>query len=470
MAKYSFMCAGGWIKPTHTLRQSRINSVNFVKWGGLLLVALTGFGCDDSQSNTPSTCIPECLDEDIALVCVNDQQELDLCVERNLKCFDGICAASSNVSCTDAPRECVGKYGYRICANGFWSTEIECTAGQACVNGKCIPETDVCEPNDKQCSSDNKGYRVCESGSWSEVIECKGTTVCKDGACSGEEVVSKLPCGTVGEQICVSSTRVQVCGHDKYWEFMDCPEEIPVCDFHNNVCSTSTSDCTNGEVKCLNDNTLATCMRGTWDYSKCPDAKPVCSDKQCVERPKECEPGEKKCDSLRQSKICSKDGLWIDGDYCSGSTSCLDGECTYKCAPDTMRCVSSSSREICSNSGKWVYMVCNYVCSSDKCAKKGEDCDEVASTCQGDNLYYCDGKTVDLVYCRSCKATDDNTGATCVDTYDSGWDDASICTSLGATKSGVFGNLDRATAECLKCMRMKDGSTRWVPVNQSNCK
>ena len=66
------MCLEVDIKPTHTLRQSRIKSVNFVLWVGLLLVALAGFGCDDNKSNNPSTCVPECLDEDIALVCIDN--------------------------------------------------------------------------------------------------------------------------------------------------------------------------------------------------------------------------------------------------------------------------------------------------------------------------------------------------------------------------------------------------------------
>ncbi|GEM_PF-5078184 len=490
--------------------------------GTLLLVLLASIcanGCGDSKDNKEEACSPYCLSEKAAIVCINGEEELQSCGGEQ-KCFEGACSTVSTETCTSEPPQCLGTQSYRICNGSFWSNLIPCNGDTVCQDGKCVakeePKTDGCTATQPECSSDGKGYRVCVSGNWSDVIPCAGATTCKNGQCSGEDVTSNLPCSTVGDQKCVSDSRIQICGEDKLWRFMDCPADIPVC--YDDECNPP--ECTNGEIQCLGDSTLATCVNSTWKSEKCPTDKPLCQNSTCVERPKECTPGQKKCISEKQSQKCNTNGIWEDDNFCSGTSTCFEGECMEKCSPGEKKCVTDSLAYVCSVSGYWESKECtgDTVCSDGECkaCKNGDSkcqndttamvcengawktapckylycsdqmhqciepegpCSGVESYCMGNTLVWCDGTTLNAIECYECASSKDKEGATCTYNNLAHTGKGFTCDTLNATKSGAFAedsSYNNRSANCIQCKKMDDKdqyySYLWVPVPESNCK
>ncbi|MBO4349336.1 MAG: hypothetical protein J6A01_00115 [Proteobacteria bacterium] len=529
---------------------------------GTLSVAALSCGEDSKKANNnEEECTPYCLSDVMAIICVNGEEEMHSC-GGDQKCFEGNCSAVSSETCTNQPPECQGKHSYRLCNGGFWSERIPCEDDQACLNGKCVSEDDVCETGDKKCTEDhkgyvvcagngangqwssdvfncaegticsdeedsecvtpketctatqpectpdNKGYRVCVSGTWSDTIPCTGNTSCKNGQCAGEDITSKLPCNDIGQQKCVSSTRVQVCGQDKYWQFTDCPKDIPVCDMEKNECGPA--QCTEAQIKCADDETLATCVDNAWDYKKCPDDKPVCKNNACEEAPKECSPGEKKCLSDKQVYKCNDEGHW-ESENCSGGKVCKDGVCSECENGKTMCADDYHSLKTCKN-GQWTTASCpnqTPYCplNTDSCisVKKWQDCSNTFSFCYNTSLNYCgymddtlhgggegEGWQGGVIFlsCKSgCIYAKDGIGATCKE-----FDEYSSCTEIGKTQVAqyhsddptftvTFGEGDkynltgmkypdstyRFKAFCVMCKVMTDGTARWVPVDKSYC-
>ena len=492
----------------------------------LLLIAF-GFaaGCESDDSEK-TECVPYCANESIAVICENGVETAVSC-ENDETCFDAQCYKLSTNSCSIPGSECLTTSSYRACVNGFWSYTKNCNASEVCSSGKCISSSETClsgarkctddktgyqlcagtdvmgtwsqifdcpketicnESNGQcesvsdncsatkpECTSDNRGYRVCVSGKWSEIIACTGTATCKDGQCSADDATSRLPCANVGEQKCISNKRVQICNKDNFWEFMDCPPDVPVCDRDRNECTPA--QCSAGQTKCLDDNTIGTCVDNAWDYNDCPDETPLCKNNICQEAPKECTPGERQCVADDQARICNKKGQW-ETENCFGGFKCDQGYCSECETGKTMCGDDYHSIKTCKE-GKWS-TAASCPQSTPYCPLNTTDCIKISegtscsasfSFCYNSNLNYCESYSSKVLFHKctnGCIQSKDGIGATCKEfEYE--------CTSLGKTSYGDFGNYSENgsnyinKASCIQCKAMSDGSARWVPVDKSFC-
>ena len=429
-------------------------------------------------------------------------------------------------SCSTTQSECSPDgTGYRICVSGYWSVAIPCLENQTCKNGQCydVPQRESCTATQPVCLPDGTGYRVCVSGYWSDAIPCLGTQTCQNGQCSGEDITSKLPCKAGDKSRCVSESRIQICGADNFWRFMDCPPDIPVCRY--NECNPP--ECTTGDMECIGEDTLAICIDSVWQRETCPSNKPLCQNKTCVELPKECTPGNKRCVSDKQGQTCDENGFWANTMFCASTGHfCFNGDCVEKCSPGEKKCVTDSMAYICDVNGNWKSIectgdkVCNngeckdcqngekrcvdqqtlgtckngnwqtsscaYCSPNNKCLAIGYSCDSVFSFCSGIDLIWCDGSRLrtsqqDNNSC-GCTQAKDNVGATCITNkqsperiYQDSWDYYSLCSSVNAVMidddfGWAYYDSDISyKAKCLQCKKMTDGSQRWVPVDESNC-
>ncbi|MBQ9816882.1 MAG: hypothetical protein IJM59_05375 [Proteobacteria bacterium] len=406
-------------KPTLSLLNAKNLFIASILLAGAALTA-----CDEDKKSDPE-CVQECLSEEYAKICLDGKEDLQTCTAGQ-KCYAGSCQAASNSICDGQPPECVADASYRMCAWGTWSQPIHCESGTVCQNGQCVANpnasacqeglkicsddlkgykvcaggawsqvfpcsdgtvcnngecaaaTEKCTATQPECTADNKGYRVCVSGVWSNPIQCTGTATCKNGQCAGEDITSKLPCKEVGEQKCVSKSRIQICGQDNYWQFMDCPADVPVCDEDECV----PAECTAGEIKCIGEKRLGTCVGNSWEYTDCPYDKPVCINNACQAAPMECTPGDKKCASEKSIQFCNNAGHW-ETDYCSGDMVCQGGACMGECTPGEKKCSDTKTLNVCSNTGHWETQACpeEFTCQNSEC--KGE-CTEGETKCGKD--------------------------------------------------------------------------------------
>ena len=379
-------------------------------------------------------------------------------------------------SCSTTQDECSPDgTGYRICVSGYWSVAIPCLENQTCKNGQCydVPQKESCTATQPECLPDGTGYRVCVQGNWSDVIPCSVATTCKSGRCSGEDATSNLPCKEGDESRCVSESRIQICGDDKFWRFMDCPAEIPVC--HDGECSKP--NCTPGDKRCISDKQTQKCNEnGFWETNSfCGTG--TCLNGDCMEK---CSPGENYCVTESMAYVCGKSGYW-ESVECGDDKVCFEGECRT-CKDGQKRCEGLMAVATCEN-GNWRTTSCDRYCSPDAmdCIDLGDSCIGVVSFCDGSQLIWCPGynrlkKSPMNIYLRDeceCVSATDGVGATCTYLYaeiKEAWDQDSLCNALHATKTGMFGNYSSIfTANCLQCKKMEDGSKRWVPVDESNC-
>ena len=412
-------------------------------------------------------------------VCLPDGTGYRVCVQGNwsdvfscgegMVCTNGECAFITD-KCTATEPECTpDAKGYRVCVQGNWSDVIPCSETTTCKLGRCSG-TDKCTATEPECTSDNKGYRVCVQGNWSDVIPCSVATTCKSGRCSGEDATSNLPCKEGDESRCVSESRVQICGDDKFWRFMDCPAEIPVC--HDGECGKP--NCTPGDKRCISDKQTQKCNEnGFWETNSfCGTG--TCLNGDCMEK---CSPGENYCVTESMAYVCGKSGYW-ESVECGDDKVCFEGECRT-CKDGQKRCEGLMAVATCEN-GNWrTTTSCYRYCSPDAmdCIKLGDSCIGVVSFCDGSQLIWCSGDKLRISYslddpCGCVRATD-GVGATCTFRNWGGeeaWNQDSLCNALHATKTGKFGNASHFTANCLQCKKMEDGSKRWVPVDESNCK
>lgn len=446
----------------------------------LSFVCATAMSCgDDKKSTEEDACVTFCADETTALICVAGELVFTDCGDK--KCYDGACVAATNQACTNESSECVGDISYRVCGYGFWSDIIPCSGDKVCQAGKCVakpngPQKESCTATQPECSPDNKGYRVCVSGVWSDVIECTGTTVCKNGQCVGEDVTSKLPCATVGEQRCVSKSRVQICDTNNYWLFTDCPKDVPICDESINECVPS--QCTDGDVKCDDNSTLATCVDFRWTKIECPEDKPLCKDKKCQPAPKECTPGHTKCLSERQAYKCDSNGYWKSS-LCTGDDFCHNGECV-ECIDGNSKCANDHHNLMTCKDGKYVKEDCPlyHYCpiNENKCVEftYSDSCSGSFSFCRfksfDDRVILCttNGK-IGYLRCSSdgCEYALDGIGSTCAGDTDNS---VSPCTAEGASSTSIVFKGDRNhKADCAVCKYSTSGKLRWMPVDKSYC-
>lgn len=394
-------------------------------------------------------------------------------------------------SCSTTQSECSPDgTGYRICVSGYWSVAIPCLENQTCKNGQCydVLQRESCTATQPVCLPDGTGYRVCVSGYWSDVIPCSGAQTCKNGQCSGEDITSKLPCKAGDESRCVSGSRIQFCGADNFWTFIDCPTDIPVC--HNGECKSL--ECTPGNKRCVSDKQSQKCNgNGFWEDDNFCSATNFCFNGDCVEK---CSPGEKKCVTDSMLYICGTNGYW-EAMPCTGGKFCINSSCQEKgCEENETRCASPFVKEFCSN-GKWNVISCENICAetSDgkhQCLSVDATYNHIApsrSVCIAGNYlkyYYLDSYYHDLP-CVTCVSAQDNVGATCSEFYNplhqnsdkekAAWDEYSICSKVDERRYGQyfgydsFNNVYFGANSCQYCKMMEDGSKRWVVVADDYC-
>lgn len=538
----------------------------------LALLGATAMSCDDDNSS--NACISRCVDESTAIKCENGSEKTVPC-ESNEVCSDGQCMALTSDTCSTPGPECVTGDSFRSCVDGYWSSVAKCSDGKVCSKGhcvdagdscrinarkcsadntgymictdddgierwsgvipcdngtvcdggECVSEADKCTATEPECTADNKGYRVCVQGVWSNVIPCTGTATCQNGQCTGEDVTSKLPCTEVDKMECLSNTRIKVCGRDKYWSFMDCPSDVPLCDRSKNECVAAA--CNESDVQCRDEKTLATCVEHAWKYTECPDDKPLCKNNTCQEIPTECKANvDKLCLDDTHVKVCNKNGNWEEI-RCNDGMVCNDGECS-ECKNGDKECkIDYHTLRTCKN-GKWTESECKT--SQPYCAYGTDTCKKVSMGDITDSSYsFCldsqtlvfggwtdmdSGKARKVVYTTfdcpgSCIEAKDGIGATCASSdgiwaEQPGWECKSY--NVGAKKTAIVWDritkgysafmhfydkydtltwyLDSytidgesyktyLTAKCAVCKEMNESGEdryRYVPVDESFCK
>ena len=242
-------------------------------------------------------------------------------------------------------------------------------------------DVNKCSGVERVCTADGLGYRVCAAGEWSAVVKCEGTMTCKDGECSGDDIQTKLPCENVNQTKCVSQKRVQVCGKDNYWYFMDCPKDVPIC--VDNECSVPQCD-REGTVKCGGEEALATCLGGKWEYEDCPTDRPICIGDRCVECEEE---GETKCTDDGKLATC-RNHVWYY-QKCEGETpfcNSATGKCVACKKNGDARCSDANHYDICTNH-EWVTASCPQnkpVCTGDGTCERKTECVDKAKQCSSD--------------------------------------------------------------------------------------
>ena len=496
----------------------------------LAIFGATAMSCDDDNSS--NACISRCVDESTAIKCENGSEKTVPC-ESNEVCSDGQCMALTSDTCSTTGSECVTGDSFRSCVNGYWSSVAKCNDGKVCSKGhcvdggdscrldarqcsadnsgymictdddgierwssvipcdngtvcnggECVSNADKCTATEPECTADNKGYRVCVQGVWSNVIPCTGTATCQNGQCTGEDVTSKLPCSEVDKMECISNTRVKVCGRDKYWSFMDCPSDVPLCDMSKNECVAAA--CNESDVQCRDEKTLATCVEHAWKYTECPDDKPLCKNNTCQEAVKECNPGQKKCISSKTAAACTSDGYW-ETVNCTGEETCIEGMCAI-CKEGDTRCGNDyHSLKTCRN-GKWKTTNCpsdKPYCPVDgtscKTINAGDACDDGFSLCEAknntsDTIWICDsdkniiqGKIKTSYGSWTVKYTClyalDGIGASYYYYEDGG----SKCNNIGETRINALFFSTRVS--CQICKKYTDSVNLWYVVDDSYCK
>ena len=348
---------------------------------------------------------------------------------------------------------------------------------------------DPCTASRPECTDGNAGYRVCISGSWSDVISCNGA-VCEDGACVSGEVTSKLPCDTVREKACVSVSRIMVCDENNYWSFMNCPVDVPVCDFDKNDCTVAQCHDSDPDY-CFDDHTITTCTNHVWTPSQCPDDKPVCIKGKCQEPPKECEPNAKECLSDSVSRVCNAEGFW-ENIECTDGTACLDVSCKA-CQDEEYRCDEDNRTFKSCRNGKWKAEICPV--DYPICREDIDQCSPIEDQmqCSSGAFTFCDEKNSKIAYCNrssklqiidcdKCLYSADEKSVVC-----DSWNykqnslskDYSECQKVGEIRGGLFNEIgivykdalhfDLINVTCAECKYMQDRSLRWVPVDESYC-
>ena len=389
---------------------------------------------------------------------------------------------NDEIGCTLSERKCSkDKKSFMMCIKynniTSWSEDIPCEDDTVCNDGVCIPKEKLCTATSPECTSNNKGYHICVNGVWSEDIPCEGTETCKAGKCTGEDITSHLPCENVGEQRCLSNTRVQVCDKDNYWKFTNCPEDIPYCDSEKNECTVA--ECHEGDVECDDTKTLATCVNYKWQYDTCPADKPLCKDKKCQAAPKECTHNDFKCDSNTSAALCDENGYWSYS-TCTGDEFCHKGKCVL-CKDGETKCSNNYRTLLTCVGGTWESSECSsgLYCpiNSKTCeyltiqegvnAGKTELCKDGFSKCASNkDMYFCqtNGNIARTTCWDGCDYALDGIGASCRD------NDLLPCTIENAISTTVdFYNSWVFYIPCSVCKKTTNGDLRWIPVDNSYC-
>jgi len=208
---------------------------------------------------------------------------------------------------------CLGPSRYLSCENGEFIA-VACDSGFICKSEvrRCVAEEAVCTRD----------------------AECPGALVCVDGKC-----MTKVGCfkdsDCAGTLVCVDALCVP-------------------------------KPCTEGEVKCVDGTTVATCVSGLWADSACAGDQ-ICEAGKC-ETTESCISGDRVCANDKVVSVCYFN-LWVDLLRCAPGQVCIAGDCEYEiCTEGEAKCVDGTTVSTCMD-GAWVDSECasGQICTNDKC-------------------------------------------------------------------------------------------------------
>jgi len=285
-------------------------------------------------------------------------------------------ASSSDVNGSQAAKICEpgkffcsGKTAFTCNADGTAYEEKTCPAG--CLGGTC----NDCQPGEKTCDSATT-LKTCKAdGSGFDVQVCAGK--CENNACVEVEVPVDPPAPddpvcTAGEVTCLEDGTLATCMAD------ETGYEITECDF---ACDTEKNECVNpacekGAVRCNDEadkeKELLKCNETQSGWELSTECTQLCEAGEC-KTPDGCEPESAFCDG-NDIKKCSADGSSTEVvDTCSMGCNevSASGPACNLCTEATVKCLDESSVGLCADAslGFTEIAKCSdgQMCASGKC-------------------------------------------------------------------------------------------------------
>lgn len=335
----------------------------------------------------------QCINNTSLWYCVFDSEQ-SIFVKFEITCPDGyVCQDAACVpdcldECVDGQKKCLddqtlatcGEYDGDPCLE--WGNEFSCP----CYNGQCKTCTDECDYDGQAGCVDLEHKWLCkenqENGCFEKtVFECSDTFGCIDGKCLK---ICDHNCDYEGQVSCLDENTLQTCG---YQDDDPCLEwgEFVYCMCINDACQLC-QECEIGTSGCLNTSQSWVCEENpangcTQQTTYNCAVGEICFAGQCM-CVDECDTvGQKQCDGDSAVKICGN----YDADNClewSALQACPDGCQNGKC----LDCSPAKAFIDC-NGDKLVWR--------DACWQVSElikDCSQMPDVCndQG-NGYYTEG-------------------------------------------------------------------------------
>ena len=171
-----------------------------------------------------------------------------------------------------------------------------------------------CQPGEIQCI-DSGNFISCDAVSrkW---IPTAVTCPSDRPVCDRQRNACAAPAGldcTNGQIKCIDDAHYQVCNAATgTWDLnaVACPSATPVCNMERNACSVAGEECAASQIRCVDEGHYQMCdpMAHVWDEERiaCPSATPVCNfgTNACGAAAAECSDGEKKCVDGAHYVVC----------------------------------------------------------------------------------------------------------------------------------------------------------------------
>ena len=190
-------------------------------------LALTMFGCDDSDSNDASqnSCTADkCKNSETLYKCTDGVVSEVKCGEGHT-CVNNACKPNATVEPGDkcTADKCKDADTLYKCTDGVVS-EVKCGEGQTCVDDACKPKTPV-DPGDKctadKCKDSSTLYK-CTDGVVSEV-KCGEGQTCVDDACKSDASSSECTKNVCDEN---DPSKLKKCENGKFVETLCAEGEV----------------------------------------------------------------------------------------------------------------------------------------------------------------------------------------------------------------------------------------------------
>ncbi len=410
--------------------------------------ATTPSQCDDGNVCTTESCDPTkgCQSAPNTSPCADG----DICTQDDT-CKGGSCVAGAPQSCgdgnpcttdtCDAKSGCVNLPGSATCSDGN-----ACTKDDACVKGECVAQLTFSCDDSQVCTADSCDPKIgcqhkdidvpCTDGD-----PCTAGDACKAGSCvSGPaadcddgNVCTTDTCtkgGDSGPGGCVSLPNQLTCtdgnactAGDQCAKGACQPGQAVDCD-DNNVCTADSCAVSTG---CAHTNVAALCTDG--DVCTLSD---VCKDGQCTSAATlKCSDGnpctDDSCDKKTGCTFTANSGKCSDGNACTTGDVCKGGACTpgkAKACDDSNPCTDDS----CDLAKGCVYKAntapctdgdactVNDACAATQCVSGGKRICVDSNPCTTDS---CD-KAKGCVFAPNSQPCDDGDACTVKDTCKNG--------------------------------------------------